>query len=158
MLNRYQFIGNLGQVADVRFTESGDSVISFSVAVSEKYTTKQGQEVENTTWVKCSYWRKKEQSTKIADYLIKGTKVLIEGKPAARFYTDKQGQTQSSLEVTVSSIQLLGSKNDTPQTNYQSAPEQTTTERIYNPAVPAENPFNSPVDPSLKQDDDLLPF
>jgi single-strand DNA-binding protein len=144
MLNRYQIIGHLGQNANVKTTESGSTAISFSVAVTESYKDKQGQKVENTTWVNCTIWRQKDQSTKIAEYLTKGTKVLVEGKLTARAYSDKQGEAKASLELKVDNVQLLGAKGDNtstttehPATDYSAhgygQPKERTQEEVNNP-------------------------
>jgi single-strand DNA-binding protein len=164
MLNRYQFIGHLGNVADVRHTENGSAAIGFSVAVSESYTDKQGQKVENTTWVNCTIWKKQGESTKIADYLLKGTKVLVEGKPTAQAYQANNGESKASLNVKVDRVELLSSKSDQQQDQAQgyntvSNPQRTDTERLYNPqSLAAENPFDQPLPTDASAPQDNLPF
>lgn len=107
-MNRYQFIGNLGNDAEVRHVDGANrAVISFSVAVTEKWKDANGEAKERTTWVRCAIWRKSDQ-VKLAEFLPKGTKVLIEGKPQARAYVDKDGNAQASLEVTVDNLEFVG--------------------------------------------------
>lgn len=107
-MNRYQAIGNLGRDAEARTLDSGSTAISFTVAVTEKYTDKSGQKVENTTWINCTLWRTAQQSTAIANYLKKGQKVLVEGKPSVRSYEKNDGTFGASLELRVDNIELLG--------------------------------------------------
>lgn len=106
---RLQFIGNIGKDAEIRKPDNtpGRAVINFSVAVSEKYKDRDGNPQEKTTWLNCSMWRKEDQ-LKIANYLLKGQKVYIEGKPNARGYSTAAGDVAASLEVTVESVELLG--------------------------------------------------
>ncbi len=107
-LNRYQFTGNIGQDATVRTLDGGTTAIGFTVAITEKYKDRQGNPQETTTWVSCTRWVQAGGSTAIAQYLKKGTKVLIEGKPTARAYEKQDGTTAASLEVRVDSLELLG--------------------------------------------------
>lgn len=107
-MNNYIFYGNLGGDAVVRQTQSGGYAIGFNVAVSEKYKDKEGKTVENTTWVRCTKWVSQNGSTKIADYLKKGAKVIVRGKPTATHFTDKNGEVRSSLDVRVDELHLAG--------------------------------------------------
>jgi single-strand DNA-binding protein len=116
--------GNIGKDAEVKTMDSGDKVLSFSVCHTDKYT-KDGNTVETTTWVNCSKWFKKDASTKIADYLKKGQKVLVEGLPSARGYS-QNNESKASLECRVIIIELLGSATQ----NTQNA---TTTQEEENP-------------------------
>ncbi len=96
--------GALGNDAEVR--EVGNSkVINFNVAVSLDYKDKDGNRVEKTEWVKASLWR--DQNSKIADYLKKGKKVLIEGTPESEGYKSKDGEIKSVLAVKVKEIEFI---------------------------------------------------
>lgn len=110
--------GNIGKDAEVREMQSGDKAISFSVAHTEKYQGKDGNTHETTTWVNCTKFVKKDQSTRIADYLKKGTKVYVEGTPSARPYTTVgSSDAKASLECKVTMIELLGSASSNTDTN-----------------------------------------
>jgi single-strand DNA-binding protein len=105
-------IGHLGKDAVVNLV-NGKNVINFSVAHSEKWKDAQGQPMEKTTWVDCSYWTDK---TAVAPYLKKGTQVYVEGQPEVRTYQANDGTTKATLSVRVGSIQLLSSaSNDNSQ-------------------------------------------
>ena len=105
---------------------NGQTVISFSVAHSEKYTDKSGQMQEKTTWVRCSWWRKGERIG-VSEYLKKGAQVYVEGVPSVRAY-EAQGKTDVSLDLNVRELKLIGGKplQAEPQgAGYQSAPVPT---------------------------------
>lgn len=104
---RVQLIGNLGQDASVRVIDSGATAISFSVAVTEKFTQQNGEVKETTYWTNCTLWKTKQQSTAVADYLKKGTKVYVEGRPSTKHYTSRDGEVKTSLEVRVEKLDLL---------------------------------------------------
>lgn len=108
-------IVNLGNDAILN-SVNGKNVINFNAAHTEKYKNQQGQEMNKTTWINCSYWSEK---TGIVAYLKKGSQVYLEGQPEAKTYVDKNGVTQSQLNVRVSSIQLIGGQKQSSQSNGQ---------------------------------------
>lgn len=136
--------GTLGGDAQVRHTQSGDSAINFSVAHSDKWTDKQGVKQERTTWVSCTIWRKSDQ-IKIAESLVKGTKVTIIGTPSARAWKNAQGEPQATLEVVVREIDLQGKPS--------AAPVNNTTQPVNQNESSSAPVFNSSI-----SDNDDLPF
>ncbi len=105
---KLQAIGNLGKDC-VTNTVNGKSVINFNVAHTEKFRDAQGNQKDKTIWVECAYWTDK---TAIAPYLRKGTQVYVDGQPEVRTYAKNDGTTAASLTLRVSSVQLLGNRND----------------------------------------------
>ena len=105
---KLQVIGNLGQ--DARVTDvNGNRSINFSIAYNRKYTDKDGVMVEKTTWVNCTYWRRKDQSVEVAKFLTAGTKVFCEGQPDVSTYQNRDGQTVATLNLNITSLELLNS-------------------------------------------------
>lgn len=109
-MNKYIFNGTIGNDAEVKEI-TNYTIISFNCAVNETWRDKQGNKQERTTWIKCTKFIPPNGSTKIADYLKKGQQVIIEGVPSARAYNDKNGVAQSSLEVKVDELTLIGKVN-----------------------------------------------
>lgn len=144
---KLQIIGNLG--TDCTTTEvNGRTVINFPVAHSEKYKDSQGNLVEKTTWVRCAYWTDR---TAIAQYLKKGQLVYAEGSPEAEGYLNKDNQNAASLKMNVFRIQLLGGRNDNPDSSSQS------TQSNSNYQSSGENPkVSQPAEMEEPADD--LPF
>jgi single-strand DNA-binding protein len=105
---KLQVIGNLGKDGIIN-NVNGKNVINFSVAHTEKFKDAQGVQKDKTIWVECAYWTDR---TGIAPYLKKGTQVYAEGQPDIRNYTTKDGAQGSSLSLRVSSVQLLGGRNE----------------------------------------------
>ena len=106
--NKVQLIGHLGNVPEVRTTESGKKLVKFSVATNEIYRNANGEKVKETQWHNLIAWGKVAE---IAEkYLLKGTEVAIEGKLINRNYTDKEGNKKYVTEVQVNELLLLGSK------------------------------------------------
>lgn len=106
--NKVQLIGNLGNIPEVRTTESGKKLVKFSVATNEVYRNSNGEKIKETQWHNLIAWGK------VADiaekYLLKGTEVAIEGKLINRNYTDKEGNKKYVTEIQVNELLLLGSK------------------------------------------------
>ena len=139
-------IGNLGKDC-VTNAVNGKSVINFNVAHTEKFRDAQGNQKDKTIWIDCAYWTDK---TAIAPYLRKGTQVYVEGSPEVKTFPKNDGTTGSSLTLRVSSIQLLGTRNDntTPLQGGYNAPAANSS----NMNAPARQEMPSPVV------DDDLPF
>lgn len=105
---KLQIIGHIGKDCTVN-SVNGKNVINFNVAHSERFKDAQGVQKDKTTWVDCAYWTDR---TAVAPYLKKGTLVFAEGQPEVRNYTAKDGSAGSSLTLRISSVQLLGAKNE----------------------------------------------
>jgi single-strand DNA-binding protein len=106
--NKVQLIGRLGNAPDIRNTESGKKLVSFSVATNENYRNAKGEKVTETQWHNLVAWGKVAE---IAEkYLNKGSEVAIEGKLIHRSYSDKEGNKKYSTEVQVNELLLLGAK------------------------------------------------
>ena len=103
-MNSWSFTGHIGEDCNTRFTQSGDSVVSFSVGVKSGFGDK-----ATTTWAKCAMFGKRGES--VAPYLKKGALVGISGEVNNREYQDKEGQKRYSLDVRVNDLTLLGGKS-----------------------------------------------
>jgi len=102
-----QIIGHLGKDASINDV-NGKTVINFSVAHTNSFTNQQGQKIDNTIWVNCSYWI--ERIT-VAEWLTKGKRVYVEGTPSLDTYRNEAGVTVPQLKLRVDSLQLLGGKD-----------------------------------------------
>jgi single-strand DNA-binding protein len=101
-------IGHLGQDARINDVR-GKQVINFSVAHTEKWKDDKGTQQERTTWVNCAKWIKDGQTSKLVDYLKKGTQVYVEGQISTKVYQNQQGAWVSDLQLRIDSLELLGS-------------------------------------------------
>jgi single-strand DNA-binding protein len=147
--------GNVGNDAEIRATQTGMSVISFSVAHSEKWKDAQGQVQERTTWVRCSLWRKPD-ACGVAQYIKKGTKVLVEGQPSASAWLGNDGTAQAALELRVTNLELGGgtagggNAGQSSHQPYQAAPAASPRpQQTYQQTYASTTPLT---------DDDDLPF
>lgn len=148
-MQRLQIIGYIGQDAEVKDL-GHNQVINFSVAVSESYVNKTTNEkVTNTTWYECAKWG---NNTSVAQFLKKGTQVLVEGKPTARSWQKEDGSLVSILGVSVLNLSLLGgakSENSSTTAPQQAQPQNNAS------ASAMEQSNNANV---LEEEGDGLPF
>jgi single-strand DNA-binding protein len=107
-MNKAQFIGHIGKDASIN-VQGERKAINFSVAVTKKYKNADGVPVEKTTWISCAIWRKASDEVKIAQYILKGTQVFVEGEISASGYKNDKGEFVSSLNLLVNDIKLLAS-------------------------------------------------
>jgi single-strand DNA-binding protein len=100
-VNKVILIGNLGRDPEVRNTQAGGKIVSFSVATSESWTDKgSGERKEKTQWHRIAIFN--DRIGEVAEkYLRKGSKVYIEGQLESRKYTDKDGQEREAFEVVI---------------------------------------------------------
>ena len=110
-------VGNLGRDPEMRYLPDGTAVTNLNVASSRKYTNREGQPVEETTWVKVTVWSKQAESAN--QYLTKGSKVLVEGTltpdpntGGPRLWTRQDGSVGASYEMRANTVRFLSGKND----------------------------------------------
>lgn len=104
-MNKAIVIGNLGRDAEVRYTPGGAPVSSFSVATTDKWTSKDGEKHEQTEWHRIVLWGKSAEALK--PYLTKGKQIYVEGRLQTRQW-EKDGQKQYTTEIKADKIVLLG--------------------------------------------------
>lgn len=111
MLLRIEVIGHAGKDADMSYTPTGKAVTRFSLAASRKWTSADGERHEETTWINCTAFDKLAEIA--SQYVHKGSKVYIAGRPSARAWMGKQGDAQASLDVVIADLVLLDPKGAT---------------------------------------------
>jgi single-strand DNA-binding protein len=102
-MNRATIIGRIGKDAEVVNLDNG-VLVKFSVATTEKWKDKQGQVKEQTEWHNVNYFPK---SDKIAQYLLKGTLLMVEGRIQTKKYEEKY-----YTSIVCEKLELLSTKNE----------------------------------------------
>src|ERR1700759_5551378 len=97
-----EITGRLVADATVRKTNNEKQLTGFRVAMNRRYISN-GEQVEDTTYVDCSYWR----STTIAPYLTKGMIVQLHGHMSASAWLDKDGGLHAGLNFHVNDLTML---------------------------------------------------
>ncbi|MFD1392728.1 single-stranded DNA-binding protein [Lacticaseibacillus jixianensis] len=109
MINNVSLTGRLTRDVDLRYTQSGTAVGSFTLAVDRQFTNAQGQ--RETDFINCVIWRKSAEN--FSNFTRKGSLVGVEGHIQTRTYDNAQGQRVYVTEVVVENFALLESKATT---------------------------------------------
>lgn len=108
MLNNVVLMGRLTADPELKQTQNGVSVLSFSLAVDRDYT-QQGQE-KQVDFINIVAWRLTAEF--ISKYFTKGQMMALKGAIQTRSYEDKQGNKRIAFEVVVDKVYFCGSKNN----------------------------------------------
>jgi single-strand DNA-binding protein len=120
MLNKAIIIGRFTRDLELRKTQNGKSVLSFTLASSRKYGGN-----EQVDYVSCTVWEKGAEI--IAQYMKKGSLIQVEGRNVSRSYDDRDGKKVYVQEVLVESFNFLDSR----ASSTQSAPQQSYNQQGY---------------------------
>jgi single-strand DNA-binding protein len=107
--NKVILQGNLTKDNELKYLPSGIAVVSNSIAVTEKYKTKDGQQKEETFFGDFSIFRGAEVFNQ---YTRKGSKVLIDGKLSTESWQGQDGKMNYRTKIKVESFTFLDSKQD----------------------------------------------
>jgi single-strand DNA-binding protein len=91
--------GRVGQDAELRTTQSGEKVCSFSLANDIGWG-----ERKKTQWFECSYWGKRGEA--VSGYIKKGDRIAVSGEVQLVEFTRKDGTPGSKLAVRVNDLDL----------------------------------------------------
>ena len=108
MLNKIVLMGRLTRDPELRRTQQGTAVASFSLAVDRDYQAK-GTEKE-TDFIDIVAWRNTAEF--VSKYFSKGRMAVVEGRLQVRSYTDKEGNNRRAAEVVADNIYFGDSKKD----------------------------------------------
>ena len=158
-INKVILIGNLGGDPDTRYLPNGNAVTNLTLATSDSWKDKQsGQIQERTEWHRISLFGKIAEIA--GQYLVKGSKVYIEGRLQTREW-EKDGVKRYTTEVVVDmggTMQMLDSRSDnteapaqrtqqparqrpTPQANAQTGAQQEPDYDSFDDDIPFDNPY-----------------
>ncbi|MEZ4598347.1 MAG: single-stranded DNA-binding protein [Syntrophotaleaceae bacterium] len=148
-VNKVILVGNLGKDPELRYTPSGTPVCTFSIATSERFKDRDGQQQEKTEWHNIVTWRGLAEVC--GKYLTKGKQVYIEGKIQTRSYDDRDGNKRYITEIVADQMQMLGRVGD--EGGGQSQRREPRQERTQNQSTRQDEFEDIPFNP-----DDDIPF
>jgi single-strand DNA-binding protein len=153
-VNKVILVGNLGKDAETKFTPSGVAKTTFSIATSRRWKDQQtGDWKDETDWHNIVLWR----SENLANYLLKGKQVYVEGRLSTRSYDDKDGNKRWITEVVAEDVILLsggqGGSRSEPSEDYGQPVSMPRSARAANPS-PSQS--GGGFEPGITDDD--VPF
>lgn len=124
-LNRVTIAGRLSRDLEMRHTQSGTAVASFTLAVESDYKNKQTGE-KSVDWVDCVAWNSTAEF--MSKYLYeKGRMVVIDGRVQTRTWGDRDGNKRKSTEIVAEHVYFGDSKRDGDSENkYEESPEYSS--------------------------------
>ena len=119
MLNKIFIMGRLTRDPELRRTQSGTPVTSFSLAVDRDYKTQSGE--KETDFIDVVAWRATAEF--VAKYFTKGRMAVVEGRLQIRAWQDKEGNKRRSAEVVADNVYFGESKRrEGGDSGYREAP------------------------------------
>ncbi|MBN2676197.1 MAG: single-stranded DNA-binding protein [Alphaproteobacteria bacterium] len=146
-INKVILVGNLGQDPEVRQTESGMKIVSFSVATTESWKDKtSGEKKDRTEWHRVVIFS--NGLSELAEkYLKKGSRIYVEGALRTRKWQGNDGQDHYTTEIVISNFNgtfvMMGGSGQSSESHS----ENTSSK-------PSESQVSAPVDDI----DDEIPF
>ena len=113
-LNQVTLLGNVGSDPQVRSLQNGDTITNFTLATSERWTSKQtGQRESRTEWHRIACFGR--IADVVRDHVTKGTQLLIQGELRTRKWQDQQGNDRYTTEIQLNNfrgnLQFVGKKD-----------------------------------------------
>jgi single-strand DNA-binding protein len=158
-VNKVILMGNCGRDPEVRYLPSGSAVATVTLATSTRRKDKTtGEMVEETQWHRLNFFDRLAEIC--GEYVKKGTQIYVEGRLRYGKYTDKDGVERQTTDITVSEMQLLGSRQGA------GAPEGGAATGGYSKPAPrpaaaapaAAKPAAKPAGSGFDDMDDDIPF
>lgn len=159
-INKVILIGNLGKDPEVKSFPNGGQVCNVSLATSESWKGKDGQQQEHTEWHNIVF---NDKLAEIAGkYLRKGSKIFVEGKIRTRKYQDKEGKERFITEIRVADMQMLdgkpGGAGDEMGSSSYGGPSRTSSGVPSGGGGGRQAPASTPADAGFGGPDDDIPF
>ena len=108
-VNKVFLLGNVGKDPEIRATQSGMTIASFSLATADRQKGADGQWTDRTEWHNLVAFQRTAEI--VRDYVKKGSQIFVEGKIQSRSWDDKEtGQKKYKTEILVNDLSLLGGK------------------------------------------------
>lgn len=139
-LNRSLMVGRLTRDPEIRYTNSGKPVTSFTLALNRNFNSSDGQQAD---YIPCVCWGKLAEN--VANYCNKGSLVGTDGRLQSRSYENASGQKVYVVEVVCDSVQFLETKrqNESQSNDYKYSQNKSMNRNTYeNDPFLNDNSFN----------------
>lgn len=107
-MNKVILVGRLTRDPELRATQSGTAVVSFTVACVRPYA-KQGEE-RQADFIQCAAWNKTAEF--VSRYFTKGMRIALDGRIQTRSYDDQNGNKRYVTEVIAENVEFAQSKSE----------------------------------------------
>lgn len=132
MINRAVVCGRLVRDPELRRTQNGTPVTSFTLAVNRTFKNADGQ--QEADFLNCVAWNKTAEI--VEQYCSKGNLVGVEGRLQSRSYQDNQGNNRTVVEIVADQVQFMQTKDSSAQTMAQASEKYYGRNRVANSIYP----------------------
>ena len=153
-MNSVVLVGRIVRDVELRYTQSGTAVASFSIAVDRRFKSKNGD--KEVDFINATIWAKSAEN--FVNFTHKGSRVAISGRLETGSYQNKEGQTVYTTEVTVENFDLLETRAESQasNTNVGNVSTGANKQSPFTQQVANNDPFGSGQEVDISDDD--LPF
>ena len=116
-MNKVILIGRLTKDPELRYTQSGTGVATFTLAVNRRFSNQNGE--READFINCVAWQKSAEF--VANYFKKGQEMALEGRLQVRTYDGNDGQRKWVTEVVADQIEFVGAKKNSDSNNNSTA-------------------------------------
>ena len=109
-MNKVILMGRLAKDVELRYTQTGKAVATFTLAVDRKKGENAPANTPTADFIPCVAWDKLGELA--GNYLAKGRQVLVEGRMQVRSYKAKDGSNRYTTEIILEKMEFVGSKSD----------------------------------------------
>ena len=158
MLNHIVVMGRLTRDPELRTTQSGVNVASFTVAVDRDFGGRDGAE-RQTDFFDCAAWRQTGEF--VSKYFQKGRMIVVSGRMQSRKYQDREGNNRTAWEIQADNVYFGDSKRDSDNAGYSQSSYTGQSSYSRGSDSPRQSAPVPPVTPSPfedLEDDGELPF
>ena len=133
-MQRVHVVGRLGSDPEGRVTNSGDAVVNFSLADTERWKDKNSGETKSKTeWFRCKCFGR--QAEIIKDYVKKGEYLAVSGKMRTSEW-EKDGQKRQAVELVIDNFELISARMDGNSSQSQQATPKSEQATDFDEDIP----------------------
>ncbi|MEE0944130.1 MAG: single-stranded DNA-binding protein [Clostridia bacterium] len=152
-MNKVILMGRLTRDPEMRQSQQGTPVVSFSLAVDRRFA-KEGQ--QQADFINCVAWSRLAEF--ICKYFQKGSMIAVSGRLQSRTYDDKDGRRQYVTEVVVEDAYFTGSRSETNTQGTQSSYQRPAQPSAPQGTAPTFDEFEAMGFSAMDGSEDDLPF
>ena len=142
MVNTFIIVGNVGKDPEIRATQGGMQIASFTLATTDRAKGQDGQWTDKTEWHNLVAFQRTAEI--VRDYVKKGSQVYVEGKIQTRSWDDKEsGQKKYKTEILVNDLQLLGGRGEGTSSGAGGYSRESSSGSGYNQSGGNSKPSNT---------------
>ena len=132
-LNKIQLAGNVVKDAELKYTQSGSAILTFTLGVNKTYKNSNGDKVEKPIFPNCVMFGKGAEA--LASYITKGKGLFVEGELSLENYEDKEGVKKYATKILIREVKFTD-RSATSGNKTESAPENYTAEEPDSDEIP----------------------